>query len=528
MSYWRGRRGAPGAHRAVHVERFQERDAGDDGRRRPRRRLRPADGPGQPRHRAHRLGAPADDRCVLFPPGHDAGRSRAHRCGHGSSSTPVMLPTWGWPDDNDGRPARIPTYDRTQGEPASTRPPRRTGGGGSSRCSTSGPTPSGRRRSGCPRARRRSDRRRPHRPGDGARRLPGDRRPPPARARPPAQRPPDPVPQQLRGRAASTSTTAAGSTRSTRCTPRSPTRTTRPPRTRRPAPYLVQRASLGPMPTTCLRSVCASARSRSPVDDGRPRDVHVLPAAGRPGRRLPRVRRGLPRRGRHPPCPHQGPRRQRRRRPGHGRLLPRPRSTRSAPTRTPPIPTPRPTSPCSPTSCSCSMPSPPTSRPGTSACGRGARPAWPVVARPHRQQLRAAALPADVHVAGGAGRDHRCHDDLRRRHEQPGADVVGAQGARAVPHRPRQDAGRSATGRTGARPRRPGPVPLRSCLLRPAVPPRWGHARVAPRQRQDRRDRRRPRRMGRARARHRRQRAAHRRRRPLEPVGVVLAGHGLP
>ena len=59
MSYWRGNGDAAGALRAVHVERVQERDAGDDHRRRPGCGVRPADGPRQPRHRAPRLGAPA-------------------------------------------------------------------------------------------------------------------------------------------------------------------------------------------------------------------------------------------------------------------------------------------------------------------------------------------------------------------------------------------------------------------------------------------------------------------------------------
>ena len=42
MSYWRGSATQPVALRAVHVERVQERDAGDDHRRRPRRRRSPS------------------------------------------------------------------------------------------------------------------------------------------------------------------------------------------------------------------------------------------------------------------------------------------------------------------------------------------------------------------------------------------------------------------------------------------------------------------------------------------------------
>ena len=136
---------------------------------------------------------PQDD-VVLLPPGRTpvdlvpAMRSRL-------VSTPVTIPTWGWPDDNDPDPT-VP-FDpakATQLNPA---------------------TPPDWRWRVTPLLDDRADADRPEPirpldidddqidadladPATLVERLPGDRRPPPARPRPPPQRPPDPVPQQLR------------------------------------------------------------------------------------------------------------------------------------------------------------------------------------------------------------------------------------------------------------------------------------------------------------------------------------------
>ena len=118
------------------------------------------------------------------------------------------------PDDPDTvRPGPRPA--------GSTRPSRPTGAGGSRRCSTSGAMPSARQADPAAAARRRgrstahlADR--GDRPRNG---LPGHRRAAPARAGPHAQRPPDPVPRQLRRVPIRQDAATARSTRSTRCTP---------------------------------------------------------------------------------------------------------------------------------------------------------------------------------------------------------------------------------------------------------------------------------------------------------------------
>ena len=245
MSYWRGDASQPARFAQFTSSGFKNVMPAMITAVDRSRRLRPAAGPRQPRHRAHRLGPSRDD-MVLLPGQGGLGRPRAARCGRGCATTPVLIPTWGWPDDNDGAAGRPrPTTGRRRA--GSTRPLRPTGGGGS--------TPlldraARRRAAGADPAAAELDAdqidARPRRRRDGARRLPGDRRPPPARPRPPAQRPPDPVPRQLRPRAASTSSTAASSTRSTRCTRRSPTPTSRPPSEPKPEPYMVQVALARP------------------------------------------------------------------------------------------------------------------------------------------------------------------------------------------------------------------------------------------------------------------------------------------
>ena len=136
--------GPAGPDRPVHVERLEERDADDDHRRRPQRRVRPADDPGQPRHRAHRLGAPAGGRRAA------PARTHAGRPGPGDAVA-ARLDARHDPDLGLARRQR-PRSDGARSIPprraGSTRRHRPTGAGGSRRCSTTGPTPTGRSRSG--------------------------------------------------------------------------------------------------------------------------------------------------------------------------------------------------------------------------------------------------------------------------------------------------------------------------------------------------------------------------------------------
>ena len=83
---------------------------------------------------------------VLLPEGATLADLVPHDARAPAARSPVLIPTWGWPDDNaedagTRRPASRPS------RAGSTRPRRPTGAGATSRCSTTGPTPSGPSRS---------------------------------------------------------------------------------------------------------------------------------------------------------------------------------------------------------------------------------------------------------------------------------------------------------------------------------------------------------------------------------------------
>ena len=99
MSYWRRATRPARALRAVHLQRLQERDA----------RLHHAPSTAasafaqqlvRAKLGAERIGwdQPHDD-LVLLPEGGHRGRLPARARGHGCE-TPVLMPTWGWPDKN--------------------------------------------------------------------------------------------------------------------------------------------------------------------------------------------------------------------------------------------------------------------------------------------------------------------------------------------------------------------------------------------------------------------------------------------
>ena len=180
MSYWRGAAARPARIVQFTSSGFKnvmptmiiavDRSAG----------VRPADDPGQPRHRAHRLGPPAG-RPRAAPARAHAGRPRPERCAPGSCRRRCMIPTWGWPDDNDPDPTAPFDPDKATRLNPATPPDWRWR-----------VTPlldrAGRRRPARadPAAghRRRSDRRRPRRSGD--RRRTPTRRSPPATSTPSA------------------------------------------------------------------------------------------------------------------------------------------------------------------------------------------------------------------------------------------------------------------------------------------------------------------------------------------------------
>ena len=261
MSYWRGSGDPAGPVRAVHLERLQERDADDDHRRRPQRRLRPADGPRQPRHRAASAGTSPLEDMVLLPEGDDrvdlvpAMRARL-AVDAGAWSRPGAGRTTTTPSDGALRsrakssrlnPATPPDW-RWRVKPLLDDRARR---------------PTGRSRSGRWSSTTTQVDAELADPATRARRLPGGRRPPPARPRPPAQRPPDPVPRQRRAVRFDEPRRTAGSRRCTRSTPRSPTRTSRRRRAQGRALPACRGRSLGPEDEDPPEPAARRRRSRS-------------------------------------------------------------------------------------------------------------------------------------------------------------------------------------------------------------------------------------------------------------------------
>ena len=260
MSYWRGHGDPAGPLRPVHLERVQERDAAmitavDRGRR-----VRPAAGPGQPRHRAHRLG-----------PARRTTWCCCRRARRSADLVPAMrsrlVTTPG--DDPDlglaGRQRRCRPPTRVRPTKASRLNPARAARlalAGRRRCSTTGPTPSGRSRSG----RSSSTTTRSTATSPATRRCSTPtRRSPPATSTPSAT-----CATPARSCSAATSAScrfnerpAARSRRCTRCTRPSADPDQPAAAEPKPEPYMVQEASLGPASTRSRRRACARPRSRS-------------------------------------------------------------------------------------------------------------------------------------------------------------------------------------------------------------------------------------------------------------------------